>query len=105
MFRLTRKKDNVSAEIDFKVFVDNTEVGLLKNDSFLEFNFPNGEHEMYVTCDEYRSEKVKFEIDDNQMMYYKCYPLYNDSKISHFFYKKVCGKIAIKLKMENDFHL
>ena len=56
MFRLTRKKDNVSAEIDFKVFVDNTEVGLLKNDSFLEFNFPNGEHEievwqgMLITC-------------------------------------------------------
>lgn len=105
MIKLKRKNDRTDYGCPYRVYIDNNLFCEIKNDEEIGFEISKGTHTLQVRGPHFKSEIVKFEVDDDEFLSFICYPMYTNGKASKFMYKVLSNKIGIALKKNSDFYL
>jgi len=66
---ISRKSEWLNRMRPYKVMVDETEAGIVKNDSSEEFIVADGVHQVYLKCGFYRSETITLNVSEQNKTY------------------------------------
>lgn len=101
------KRDDVlvSQNEAYRIYINKIEMGSIGNNETAKFNLKNGEYEMYLQGNLFFSKKVRFSMNEGQIVEFQCKPNYKDN----FFSKLVCrilkGGKGISLELKQDIYL
>lgn len=105
MLIIKRNDVLVSQNEAYRIYINKMELGLIGNNETAKFNLKNGEYEMYLQGNLFFSKKVRFSMNEGQIVEFQCKPNYKDN----FFSKLVCrilkGGKGISLELKQDIYL
>ena len=102
---IKRDDNDVAKNESYRIYINKIEMGSIGNNETAKFNLKNGEYEMYLQGNLFSSKKVRFSMNEGQIVEFQCKPNYQDN----FFSKIVCrilkGGKGISLELKQDIYL
>ena len=105
MIKLKRRDCVADKGCPYNVYLNDKKICQIKNGEELGMDLKPGDYVMQIKGGNFISEKLKFTIYGEQLTSIICYPLYSENKGTKFFYKALCNKVGIELKIEDNFYL
>lgn len=105
MLIIKREDVSISQNESFRIYINKIEMGSIDNHETAKFQLKNGEYEMYLQGNLFSSKKVRFSMNEGQIVEFECKPNYQNN----FFSKLICrvfkGGKGISLELKQDIYL
>lgn len=105
MIKINRINDVVDHNTVYKVFIDSLAVTEIYNGELKDINLKSGKHYIEIKSDEFKSNKIKFDLADGEIIEFVVKPDYDNNGFSKFITKFLFGKVGIKIQIKSDIFL
>ncbi|WP_223070432.1 hypothetical protein [Paenibacillus caui] len=106
LLELKRLSQFVNKLRDFKIIINDSEVGIIKDGDIKEISLEPSEYEIYLKIDWCRSNKYRFTISENEKIKLECGSLLTGLRIVIpfliFFYISIGKNRYLYIKKNND---
>ncbi|MEI5907545.1 hypothetical protein WAK64_10790 [Bacillus spongiae] len=86
MIEIKRETRFVDKLRGYKVMIDEKEVGTIKSGETFDYPIKQGLHTLYLQIDWCRSNKIEFEIKDNEFLRFECGGLNGSKALASLWY-------------------
>lgn len=105
MIKVHRINHAVDYEIPYQIFVDGKSVLVIHTNERLDYSVTPGKHTICVKSSKYRSNKITFTIDQNEIVEFEIKPDYKNNVLSKLITNTLFFKIGIKISKVESFYL
>ncbi|WP_277674445.1 hypothetical protein [Piscibacillus halophilus] len=86
MIKIIRETSWTDRFREYKVILNETEIGFISAGETFEYPLNQGRHTLYLKVDWCRSEKIDFEVRDNEILEFQCGALNGFKSLIYFWY-------------------
>lgn len=106
MIKISRLDKSIDYNIDYEIYIDGVNMGRIKSGEAKNFNLRiKKTYEIEIKSSEYTSQKIKFELYDNQIIELICYPIHKNNFMSTVIFKWILSGKGIKLLIDKNFYV
>lgn len=104
MIKLKRLNSIVDHNTEYKVYINNIVVANIYSGELKNVNIKPGNYEIEIKSSEMKSNKIKFDICDGEIIEFEIKPNYDNNFFSKFI-TKILGGMGIKISIKSDIYL
>lgn len=101
MIKIYRKNNKIDELISYDILIDGNEIKKINNDESIILRLRSDDYSIQIISNRFKSNIIKFNVNDSENLVFICYPNHGNSVISSFFHRFIF-KDGIKLVIENS---
>lgn len=105
MLIVKRTKSLVDQEVEYTIEINHIVMGKIGNDEIKQFDLKSGEYEIQIISSDFKSNVIKFSMNDGQIIEMSCVPKFKNHQFSRLCYMIFRRNHGIQLAIKQDIYL
>ena len=105
MVKLKRRTSKTDYGCKYEIILDEKNIGFIENGEEVGLEPQKGMHKLQIKGPQFKSNIVKFEVINDEIISFECYPLYTENKLTKIIFKFIFSRVGIELVKSKDIYL